>query len=85
MYHPKRQQKSKIYFFDQSQTLTSQETITMEESAQAGAAVIAHETEKEFVHSQTNDGVTTASLASDKESADKNTHEFRSASCPRRR
>ena len=46
----------------------------MEESAQA-----AHETEKEFVHSQTN-GVTNASLASDKENADKNTHEFRSAS-----
>lgn len=48
----------------------------MEESAQAGAAVVAHKTEKEFVHGQTNDCVTTASLARDKESADKNTHEF---------
>ena len=57
----------------------------MEDSAQADAAVVAHETEKEFVHDQTNDCVTTASLARDKESADKNTHEFRSASCPRRR
>ena len=54
----------------------------MEESAQAGAAVVAHETKKEFVHSQTNDGVTNASLASGKESAGKNTHEFRSAPCP---
>lgn len=57
----------------------------MKESAQASAAVVAHETDKEFVHGQTNDCVTTASLAMDKESADKNTHEFRSASCLRRR
>jgi len=57
----------------------------MEELAQAGAAVVAHETEREFVHGQTNDCVTTASLARDKESADKNTHEFRSASCLRKR
>lgn len=57
----------------------------MEELVQAGAAVVVHETERESVHGQTNDCVTTASLARDKESADKNTHEFRSASCLRKR